>query len=68
RHQVRNALQVLNTEGVETRGKAIGKSRSYKEFYIHGPNCVISIDGHDKLSRFGFEIYDAIDAYSHYVV
>ena len=50
------------------RGKAIGKSRSCKEFYIQGPNRVLSIDGHDKLSRFGFEIYGAIDAYSRYIV
>ncbi|KAG0644315.1 hypothetical protein HOY80DRAFT_878747, partial [Tuber brumale] len=67
-HQVWNALQVLDLQGIETQGKAIGKSRSRKEFYIQGPNRVISIDGHDKLSRFGFEIYGAIDAYSHYVV
>ena len=29
---------------------------------------MLSIDGHDKLSRFGFEIYEAIDAYSRYVM
>lgn len=68
RHQVRNALQVLDPQGVAERGKAIGKSRSRKEFYIQGPNRVLSIDGHDKLSRFGFEIYGAIDAYSRYIV
>ncbi|PUU74717.1 hypothetical protein B9Z19DRAFT_998584, partial [Tuber borchii] len=32
------------------------------------PNRVLSIDGHDKLSHFGFEIYGAIDAYSRYIV
>lgn len=35
---------------------------------IKGPNKVWSIDGHDKLSRFGFQIYGAIDAYSRYMV
>lgn len=35
---------------------------------VQGPNCVLSIDGHDKLSHFGFQIYGAIDAYSRYMV
>ena len=35
---------------------------------IKGPNQVWSIDGHDKLSRFGFQIYGAIDAYSRYMI
>lgn len=34
------------------------------QFEIKGPNRVWSIDGHDKLSPFGFQIYAAIDAYS----
>ena len=68
RHQVRKALHVLDQQGVAERGKAIGGSRSRKEFYIQGPNRVLSIDGHDKLSRFGYEIYGAIDAYSRYIV
>ena len=35
---------------------------------IKGPNQVWSIDEHDKLSRFGFQIYGAIDAYSRYMI
>ncbi|RPA89487.1 hypothetical protein L873DRAFT_1721589, partial [Choiromyces venosus 120613-1] len=35
---------------------------------VKGPNKVLSIDGYNKLSRFGFKIYDEIDAYSHYIV
>lgn len=35
---------------------------------IKGPNQVWSIDDHDKLSRFGFQIYGAIDAYSRYMI
>ena len=46
----------------------IGKKRERQEFQIQVPNRVLSIDGHDKLSRFGFEIYGAIDAYSHYIM
>ena len=35
---------------------------------VKGPNRVWSINGHDKLSRFGFQVYAAIDAYSRYIV
>ncbi|KAI5788940.1 hypothetical protein DFH27DRAFT_632694, partial [Peziza echinospora] len=38
------------------------------QYQIKGPNRVWSIDGHDKLSRFGFQIYGCIDAYSRYIV
>jgi hypothetical protein len=31
---------------------------------VKGPNRVWSVDGHDKLSEFGFQIYSIIDAYS----
>ncbi|RPA91874.1 hypothetical protein L873DRAFT_1597612, partial [Choiromyces venosus 120613-1] len=37
-------------------------------YFVKGPNRVLSIDGHDKLSRFGFEVYGAIDGYSRYIV
>ena len=66
--QVREAMQKVDPDGVAARGQQIGKSRQQKEFTVKGPNCVLSIDGHDKLSRFGFEIYGAIDAYSRYIV
>jgi len=38
------------------------------QFIVKGPNRVWSIDGHDQLSRFGFEIYGCIDAYSQYII
>ncbi|RPA89962.1 hypothetical protein L873DRAFT_1719854 [Choiromyces venosus 120613-1] len=43
-------------------------SCQWKEYFVKGPNRVLSIGGHDKLSRFSFEIYSAIDIYSHYIV
>ena len=46
----------------------IGKKRVRHEFYIRGPNRLLSINGHDKLSPFAFEIYGAIDAYSQDIV
>ena len=38
------------------------------QFIVKGPNRVWSIDGHDKLSCFGFKIYGCIDAYSWYII
>jgi len=42
--------------------------RNRAQFIVKGPNLVWSIDGHDKLSRFGFKIYVSINAYSRYIV
>ena len=61
-------MQKVDPEGVAASGQQIGKKRQRMKFTVKGPNHVRSIDGHDKLSRFGFEIYGAIDAYSRYVV
>ena len=68
RKQVRDALRTVDPEGVAQRGKAFATTHRRKEYFVKGPNRVLSIDGHDKLSRFGFEIYGAIDAYSRYIV
>lgn len=61
-------MHQVDPEGVAIQGQLIGKKGERKEFGIKGPNRVLSIDGHDKLSRFGFEIYGTIDAYSRYIV
>src|SRR5437588_10060869 len=60
-------MSVVDPDGVASRATAF-TARRRKEFSIQGPNRVLSIDGHDKLSRFRFEIYGAIDAYSRYIV
>jgi len=46
------------------------KALSWKrcQLIIKGSNQVWLIDGHDKLSRFAFQIYSAIDAYSQYII
>ena len=61
-------MKVVDPEGVASRAEAFCIHRRRREFSIKGPNRVLSVDGHDKLSRFGFEIYGAIDAYSRYIV
>ncbi|KAM4058217.1 hypothetical protein HRG_014567 [Hirsutella rhossiliensis] len=45
-----------------------GRTRyTRRDFSIHGPDWVWSIDGYDKLKNWGFEIYAGIDAYSRYI-
>ena len=61
-------MHKVDPEGIAARGQLIGQKRQCKEFTVKGPNRVLSIDGHDKLFRFGFEIYGAIDAYLRYIV
>ena len=61
-------MKATDSEGVKARHEAFAVSRRRKEYTVEGPNRVFSIDGHDKLSRFSFEIYGAIDAYSRFIV
>jgi len=61
-------MHKVDPEGVVIRGQQMGKKRIRHEFHIKGANRVPSIDSHDKLSRFGFEICGALDAYSRYIV
>jgi len=68
RKQIREAMQKVDPEGVAARGHLIGKKREKTKFMVKGPNRLLSIDGHDKLSGFGFVIYGAIDAYSRYII
>jgi len=35
---------------------------------VKGPNRVWSVDGHDKLKEYGFEIYGGIDGYSRFML
>jgi len=37
-------------------------------YQVKGPNHLWSINGHDKLTRFGIKIYRMIDAYSRFVL
>ena len=59
-------MQKVDPVGIELRTKGLAQKRG--QFMIKGPKRVWSIDGHDKLSRLGFQIYGAIDAYSRYMV
>jgi hypothetical protein len=66
RRNLRLHLQMNDPDGNELRRRSALHKRG--QFIVKGPNHVWSIDGHDKLSRFGFEIYECIDAYSWYII
>ncbi|KAI2625547.1 hypothetical protein GGS21DRAFT_493591 [Xylaria nigripes] len=44
------------------------EKRRKGEFIVYGPNQVWSIDGHDKLKRWGIHIYGGIDGYSRFMI
>lgn len=58
---LRNALLVIDPEGVTVRSRR----RLRRRIYVNrGPNFLIHIDGYDKLKPFGIAIHGAIDGYS----
>lgn len=65
-HQIRNALAIVDPEGLENRQSR--KKMFRVPFITDGPNHIWSVDGHDKLKHFGIEIYGAIDVYSRYII
>jgi hypothetical protein len=65
-HQVRRALRAVDPVGVQARTQHLQRQRG--RYVLKGPNEVWSVDGHDKLADFGFEIYGFLDAYSRFVL
>lgn len=57
---VREHFKIIDPEGVEARLQYRLKRRVYK---VAGPNMLWHVDGHDKLSRYGFCIYGGIDGF-----
>jgi hypothetical protein len=43
-------------------------NRKRGEYIVPGPNFIWSIDGHDKLAEWGFQIYGGIDAYARKII
>ena len=66
RAQVAAATRKLDPDGVAARIAQAHRRRP--KYRIKGPNRVWSVDGHDKLKRFGFEIYGMIDAYARFIL
>jgi hypothetical protein len=59
-------LRILNKDAIERRLRKLQTQRG--EYIVPGPDFIWSIDGHDKLSGFGIEIYACIDAYSRMII
>jgi hypothetical protein len=66
-NDVRKALQVLDNYGVTSRVPGMKKKRQ-ENYTVPGPDWLWCLDGHDKLARYGFEIYGSVDAYSRKIV
>src|SRR5436305_12038473 len=66
RDQIMKLNQQLDPIGVASRTARTHRQRS--RYCVKGPNRVWSIDGHNKLTRFGIEIYGMIDAYSRFII
>ena len=55
---VRNALRIMDFEGVQRRSRQTPK----------GPNFIWHLDGYDKLKPYGFCIHGCIDGYSRQIM
>jgi hypothetical protein len=64
---VRIALRQVDPAGVERRRPRLRRSR-LDNYITDGPNHIWCIDGHDKLSSYGIQIYAAVDAYSRKII
>jgi transposase InsO family protein len=62
RDRLYNIVRQLDPAGVKAR--TTDANRKKGEYIVPGPDYVWSMDGHEKLSPWGFEIYACIDAYS----
>ncbi|CZS92464.1 uncharacterized protein RAG0_03032 [Rhynchosporium agropyri] len=62
RRIVREIVLELDSTGVQSR--TLDAPRLRRRFMVKGPNRIWSLDGHDKLSKYGFQIYGIMDGYS----
>lgn len=58
---VQRLVKLLDPEGVMLRRGHRLRRRVYRN---GGPNCIVHIDGYDKLKPYGFSIHGAIDGFS----
>jgi len=59
-------VKQLDPVGLERRTRDLNRKKG--EYIVPGPDFIWSIDGHDKLSQWGFQIYACIDAYSRNII
>jgi hypothetical protein len=64
---IQRILRLLNNASVEAR-RLVNVRRWRKRYTVRGLNRIWSVDGHNKLSEYGFQIYGIINAYSQYII
>ena len=56
-------LRLLDLNGIAARPFALQRTPR-GTYSVPGPDFVLSVDGHHKMSEYGIEVYAGIDAYS----
>jgi hypothetical protein len=64
---VRHALKLLDSCAVASRRPGMSRKRRMN-YEVAGPDWLWCIDGHDKLQKYGIEIYGCVDAYSRKII
>src|SRR5271155_4130630 len=64
---VREALRTLDIYGTTLRTPGMTRKRQ-ENYIVPGPDWLWCLDGHDKLARYGIEIYGSVDAYSRKII
>jgi hypothetical protein len=68
-HQVdvSSAQRLIDPNGVTSHQPGLRKAR-LENYVTSGPNFLWCLDGHDKFSQYGIQIYAAVDAYSREII
>jgi hypothetical protein len=61
------ALQILDNHNMTLRTPGMQRKRQ-ENYIVPGPDWLWCLDGHDKLARYGIEIYGSVDAYSRKII
>jgi hypothetical protein len=64
---LRLLLRLLDGPAVDSRTRGMKRKRRMN-YETRGPNWLWCVDGHDKLQKYGIEIYGCVDAYSRKII
>jgi hypothetical protein len=67
RNRMYDLVRELDPDGVASRMFA-RQNIPRGEYRVADPNRVMSVDGHHKLTIYGFEVYASFDVYSRYII
>jgi len=63
RDRMYEQLRLLDPAGIASRPFALQRTPR-GTYHVPGPDVVLSVDGHHKMSEYGIEVYAGIDGYS----